>query len=176
MELWLGGPLTEWLPLSSRYELIPWDASLIDVHADVKFRSFRGEIDADVFPCLSEPSGCVRLMEDISRKDSFLPDATWLMMYRASDRDTVSFCGTVQGIVESQNVGGIQNLGVVPEHRGRGLGGHLLVHALNGFRNAGLFRASLEVTAKNTSAVRLYRQLGFRVTKTVYKAVEVALV
>ena len=37
-----------------------------------------------------------------------------------------------------------------------------------------LGRAFLEVTAQNDGAVRLYRRLGFRRRKTLYKAVETA--
>jgi ribosomal protein S18 acetylase RimI-like enzyme len=65
-------------------------------------------------------------------------------------------------------------VGVIPEHRGQGLGTVLLFQALRGFKQAGLRRAFLEVTAQNTGAVRLYERLGFKTTKTVYKAAEVA--
>jgi ribosomal protein S18 acetylase RimI-like enzyme len=60
---------------------------------------------------------------------------------------------------------------VVPACRGRGLGRALLLYALYGFRQAGLAVAMLEVTAQNDAAVRLYRRLGFRRRKTLYKAV-----
>jgi ribosomal protein S18 acetylase RimI-like enzyme len=40
----------------------------------------------------------------------------------------------------------------------------------------GLGAASLEVTADNARAVRLYQRLGFRRVKTVYKVVEDAAV
>jgi ribosomal protein S18 acetylase RimI-like enzyme len=83
-------------------------------------------------------------------------------------------CGTVQGIRDEAGGGSIQNLGVVPEHRGQGLGSQLLLAALAGFAQVGLMRASLEVTAQNVDAIRLYRRMGFRRVKTVYKAVEVA--
>ena len=68
---------------------------------------------------------------------------------------------------------GFQNLGVVAAFRGRGLGRALLLQALHGFVRAGLGRALLEVTAQNSAAIRLYRRLGFRCRKTLYKAVEV---
>ena len=68
----------------------------------------------------------------------------------------------------------IQNLGVIPEHRGAGLGTQLLLRAMIGFGQAGMERVSLEVTAQNADAIRLYRRIGFRRVKTVYKAVEVA--
>jgi ribosomal protein S18 acetylase RimI-like enzyme len=44
--------------------------------------------------------------------------------------------------------------------------------ALSGFCRAGLHRAYLEVTAGNDSAIRLYREVGFRRAKTLYKAVD----
>ena len=44
---------------------------------------------------------------------------------------------------------------------------------LDGFAAAGAKRAFLEVTAKNEAAVRMYRRLGFRSYKTVYREVAV---
>jgi ribosomal protein S18 acetylase RimI-like enzyme len=70
------------------------------------------------------------------------------------------------------SVGSIQNIGVVPSHRGFGLGTCLIEQALVGFRGHGLRRVFLEVTAENSGAVRLYQRLGFRRTKTIYKVVE----
>ena len=46
-----------------------------------------------------------------------------------------------------------------------------MLFALHGFAQAGLARGQLEVTAHNDAAVRLYRRLGFRRTKTLYKAI-----
>ncbi len=68
-------------------------------------------------------------------------------------------------------MGALQNVGVAPSWRGRGLGEALVLLALHGFRRAGMARAQLEVTARNEGAQRLYRRLGFRRTKTLYKAV-----
>jgi len=41
-----------------------------------------------------------------------------------------------------------------------------------GFREKGIARVYLEVTAQNVGAVRLYQRLGFRRTRTVYKAAD----
>jgi GNAT superfamily N-acetyltransferase len=166
------------------YRFVSWDPSLVETHAETKYQSFRHEIDANVFPCLGDYDGCYRLMNEISRKEGFLPQATWLVAHvehddgidpgsrRLYDPDGVTFCATVQGVEDRFGMGSIQNLGVVPEHRDRGLGAALLVKALDGFRRAGLRRAFLEVTAQNEGAVRLYRRLGFIKARTVYKAVE----
>lgn len=160
-------------PLPPGYSIVPWRESLLDAHAEVKYLSFCYELDVNIFPCLGDREGCHRLMRDISRRESFLPRATWLLQYTPPGREKVEYCGTVQGLSDSPTSGSIQNLGIVPEHRGLGLGTRLLHAALVGFRDSGLERGNLEVTAQNTGAVRLYRRLGFRTVRTVYKAAEV---
>src|SRR5207247_5583344 len=92
--------------------------------------------------------------------------ATWLI------RCAGCCCGTVQGLRDPSGQGSIQNLGVLPAYRGRGLGTALLLKALEGFRSYGLGRAFLEVTAQNTAALEVYRRLGFRCRKTLYKAAD----
>jgi hypothetical protein len=153
------------------YRFESWTPALLDAFAEAKYLSFRGEIDANVFPCLGELDGCRRLMREIVRKPGFLPETTWLLTYRYGPQPP-AFCGTVQGIRDVSGLGAIQNLGIAPDHRNGGLGTNLLFHALQGFRLAGLSRVYLEVTAQNEGALRLYRRLGFVTVKTVYKAVE----
>jgi ribosomal protein S18 acetylase RimI-like enzyme len=145
---------------------VPWEESLLEQHAEVKFRSFMGEVDAYVFPCLGDRYGCRRLMSEIRRKAGFLPEATW--MIACPD----GYIGTVQGVKDYGPIGAIQNVGVIPSYRGQGLGRALVRRALAGFYQAGLHRAYLEVTAENAAAVRLYREVGFKRAKTLYKAVD----
>ncbi|CAN5278374.1 GNAT family N-acetyltransferase [soil metagenome] len=145
---------------------VPWESGLLELHAEVLFRSFHGEIDSQVFPSLGNQLGCRQLMQEITRKDTFVPGATWLVA--CAD----GYCGTVQGITDRHGKGAVQNLGVIERYRGRGLGTALLMQSLGGFHKAGLALGFLEVTARNEGAVRLYRQLGFRRKKTIYKPVE----
>ena len=151
--------------LPDSYSWVPWEEALLEHHAEVKYRSFLGEIDAYVFPCLGDRYGCRRLMNEIRRKPGFLPCATWLIASPAG------YVGTVQGVMDSGPIGAIQNVGVIPSYRGLGLGRALVNRALAGFRQAGLSRAYLEVTAENAAAVQLYRDVGFQRIKTLYKAV-----
>ena len=160
------------LPTGYRFEA--WDQRHIKAHARVKLYSFQQEIDAEVFPCLGDAEGCVRLMREISRKDGFLPTATWLLCRRTRPDGEVEACGTIQGIQDRQGFGAVQNLGIIPECRGIGLGELLLRRALLGFQQVGLSRVYLEVTADNTIAIRLYERLGFLRTRTSYKAVGAA--
>jgi len=147
------------------YACVPHGSPLLEAHAEVLFGSFHQEVDSVVFPSLGDRDGCRCLMVEICRKWGFLPGATWLLTGPDGP------CGTVQGVRERSGVGAIQNLGIVPSCRGRGLGRALLLYALHGFRQAGLGRALLEVTAQNDGAIRLYRRLGFCRRKTLYKAV-----
>jgi ribosomal protein S18 acetylase RimI-like enzyme len=164
MEIDLDGAITGG-SLPRRYLWVPWDEALVAQHAEVKYQSFLGEVDAYIFPCLGDQSGCRRLMCEIRRKPGFLPGATWLV---ACDQ---GYVGAVQGVIDQGPIGAIQNVGVLPEFRGQGLGRALVRRALAGFFQAGLRRAYLEVTAQNDGAVQLYRELGFRRSTTLYKAV-----
>jgi ribosomal protein S18 acetylase RimI-like enzyme len=168
MEIELPGPPVPLLP--DGYQWIPWDDGLLETHAEVMYACFRDEIDAVVFPSLGDRRGCSQLMNEIRRKHGFLPEATWLLASPAG------CCGSVQGLRDKSGLGAIQNLGVTPLCRGQGCGRLLLLKALQGFYRAGLERAFLEVTAQNEAAVRLYHRLGFRRAKTLYKAVETAVV
>lgn len=166
MEADLGDGHVSPAALPDGFFWVGWQESLLDYHAEVKYLSFRDEVDSHVFPCLSDRFGCQRLMREIRRKPGFLPAATWLIECEEG------YVATVQGIMDRSQMGAIQNLGVVPAYRGLGLGKALVRQALSGFRSVGLSRVFLEVTAENSSAVKLYRDAGFRRAKTLYKAVD----
>jgi len=174
MEFDLTRPLFVPPPLPPGYAVRSWQDGLLDVHAQTKFRCFRCELDVNVFPALGSIDGCLRLMRDISTGEAFVRDATWLIEYRRAEAGEPEFCGTIQGVRLRPGVGSVQNVGIVPEHRGRGLGTVLLYRSLRGFQEAGIDKVSLEVTAQNSGAIRLYRRLGFRRVRTVYKVAEVA--
>ena len=173
MEIDLGSRDLGEPELPSEYMLLPWDPILLRSHAEAKYESFRFEMDAHVFPCLGDRAGCHNLMSDISRKESFVPAATWLIAYRPSASE-VDYCGTIQGLRDQSGVGSIQNIGVTPPHRGKNIGSALILRSLAGFRQSGIHRVYLEVTAQNDGAIRLYKRLGFVKTRVVYKAIEVA--
>jgi GNAT superfamily N-acetyltransferase len=51
--------------------------------------------------------------------------------------------------------------GVVPPHRGRGVGGDLLAHSLRAFHSAGVRLLTVSVDARNGPAMKLYARHGF---------------
>jgi RimJ/RimL family protein N-acetyltransferase len=152
--------------LPAGYQWLPWREDLLDCHADALYHCFADELDSQVFPSLGSPHGCRQLMREIRRKPGFLPAATWLVT------GPDGACGTVQGVRDRTGTGAIQNVGITRRHRCQGLGRTLVLQALAGFRQAGLQRVVLEVTARNEAAVRLYQRIGFRKRKTLYKAVD----
>ncbi len=149
--------------LPAGWAWVAWSDAVLDLHAAVKCRAFAGGMDASIFPSLGRPDGCVSLMKAIRRGDGFCPGSTWLV------RTPDGFAGTVQGAQDEDKFGAVQNLGVVPECRGSGVGSALLLKCLDGFRTVGITRACLEVTAANLPAVALYRRHGFRCARTIYK-------
>lgn len=155
------------------YYWVPWSDAMVDRHAQVKFESFRSEIDSHVFTCLGDTAGCQRLMHEISRQRTFLPQTTWLIACWDPATSRLIDCATIQGLAQSRWMGSIQNVGVAPQYRGLGLGRALVLKALRGFRQTRLRRVYLEVTADNVPAVELYRSVGFRLIRTTYKAVDV---
>lgn len=155
------------IELPRGFHWLPWDIGLLELHSRVKFHCFAGETDAEVFPSLSHLCGCRDLMTAIVGRPGFCPGATWLVVGKDG------CVATVQGLLDSNRFGGIQNLGVLSDFRGLGIGRAILLKALVGFAAVGARRAFLEVTAKNEAAVRMYRQIGFKAYKTIYREVEV---
>jgi hypothetical protein len=156
-------PRPEPVPLPHGYWFVPWHEDLLDLHADTLFRCFADDLDGRVFPNLASRDGCRVLMCAVRGLWGFCPSATWL----AAGPD--GYAGAVQGVLTG-GWGAVQNLGVCPEARGRGVGAALLARCLRGFANAGARRGHLEVTAGNAAAMRLYKRFGFRPTRVRYKA------
>ncbi|HMP04052.1 MAG TPA: GNAT family N-acetyltransferase [Gemmatales bacterium] len=155
MELELRG--RQFLPrLADEFFFIPWEESLLAIHAEVHYRAFSDCVDAELFPSFRERSGCYYLMRELRAKPGFLPTATWLVASAAG------CCGGIQ-CADEGGVGMIQNVGVMPGYRSLGLGRALVEQALASLQAGGYLRGALEATQENERAIILYRRLGFRV-------------
>lgn len=155
------------LPLG--FHFVEWQSNQIGRHAATKFECFQDEVDAQVFRCLGDQDGCLRLMEQIAGQRSFCPKATWLLSHTA-EAGPVD-CGTIQGLANSSDAGSIQNVGITRTFRGLGLGRALVLKTLQGFREHGVRRVYLEATAENIPAVELYRSIGFRLIRTTFRQI-----
>lgn len=165
-----GLPASPQLPEGFVWE--PWRPVLLERHAVTKYGSFCDELDARIFSSLGALTGCHRLMTEITRQRSFVPAATWLIVSRPDEFAEPLDCGTIQGLGPTPLVGAIQNVGVLPQFRGFGLGRALVLKALWGYHARGFRRVQLQVTADNEPALELYRSIGFRHVRTLYRQVD----
>ena len=64
----------------------------------------------------------------------------------------------------ANGLGGIYGLGVLPEHRGKGLGRAILLRGIEKLKAAKATEIMLQVAAENSTALNLYKSCGFRET------------
>jgi RimJ/RimL family protein N-acetyltransferase len=96
-----------------------------------------------------------------------------LPYYIALENDAaVGFAAVLFPLIGALAHSGTVVMGVLPEHRGKGLGTSLLSAAVShAFADAAHLRIQLEVFSDNSAAVRLYKKLGFQVEGTARQAV-----
>lgn len=82
-----------------------------------------------------------------------------IYVVRTAERPVVGFCAFWLVFDEIH----INNVAILPDLRGQGLGTALVRHVLAEGRRLGAGRATLEVRASNEGARRLYERLGFHV-------------
>lgn len=148
-------------PVFSEIHFLPWQPNRLGDHALAIWHSFQDEPDTLTYPSLGLETGCRDLLHAIVSLPTFCPEATWLAL--GPDGPV----GSIQGLCDYGR-GEIQNLGVVPGERGRGLAGALLRRSVENFFRLGCRKVALEVSASNEAALGLYRKFGFRPYKTVY--------
>ncbi|PZT71265.1 GNAT family N-acetyltransferase [Streptomyces sp. SW4] len=96
-------------------------------------------------------------------RDVRAADLDWSLVWIAATAE-LGDCGFLIARDARENRGWIRNVGVLPQARGRGLGGHLLRHAFAGLAARGLDTVGLGVdTANATGAPRLYARNGMEV-------------
>lgn len=160
------------------FEMAPWSTNLIHKHSEAIFRSFKDSIDAKYFVTFTQQSRCEDFMRYLVNNSGFLPSATWLLREKTGSGaarllhlpGSYKLVGTIQGLINQDFIGAIQNVGILPEYRGRGLSKLLLYYCLWGYQQAGLKIAQLEVTQTNDVAINLYKKIGFHVTEVIEKA------
>src|SRR3954471_3153513 len=85
-----------------------------------------------------------------------------IYVVRTADTPVAAFCAFWLVFDEIH----INNIAVLPQFRAHGIGTALLQHVLREARRLGATRATLEVRASNTAALRLYERLDFYVAAT----------
>jgi len=102
--------------------------------------------------------GAADAVERLLAHPSFLPER----LFVAEDRGAVA--GTAAAFVDRLDAtsGFLHMMGVLPDHRGRGLGRALVVATLSRHREEGRLRQWLRTDEHRVDAIRLYLGLGYR--------------
>ncbi|GHT40141.1 N-acetyltransferase [Planctomycetales bacterium] len=156
--------------LPAGFWFVPWNKDLTEAHGDILHRSFKDDLDGSVFTTFRQINHCVNLIAMVANGNSFLSPATLLIAYGDPD-GLFEYVANIQGLKLSAEIGAVQNVGVLPEYRKRGIGQALVCGALIAFKKAGVQKVTLEATADNLSAMKLYHRIGFTTYRTYFREI-----
>ena len=147
-------------PLPSEFELRGWEEQDYQPAAGVITSAYRSHIDSDINDQYRNMTGSLRFLNNIVRFPGcgvFDPLSSFSVIHRSS-RTLVGLllCSRVR-----DDVGHITQVCVLPEHRNRHLGEHLIQACHDSLASSGARQLTLTVTEANARAVALYRRLGF---------------
>lgn len=155
----LGAPRK---PPGTRIE--PWDERYSDGAARLIAAAYRSHIDSEINDQYRTPAGSRRFLSNIVLYPgcgAFQSGASFAAFQHTSGE----IAGMSLASIVAPGTGHITQICVAPAARHSGIGTALLIRSLEGLRHAGCAEVSLTVTADNTSAIRLYERLGFRVLR-----------
>ena len=147
-------------PVPPEFELRGWEEQDYQPAAGVITSAYRSHIDSDINDQYRNMTGSLRFLNNIVRFPGcgvFDPLSSFSVIHRMS-RTLVGLllCSRVR-----DDVGHITQVCVLPEHRNRHLGEHLIQACHDSLANAGARQLTLTVTEANSRAVALYKRLGF---------------
>ena len=150
--------------LAENMTLSPWQPQWIGGVAESIHEAFLKSSDAWWDPRFRSLPGAKEVLALITSGEMgrFLPDCSMIAL---QDETPVGFCFVVQS---ADFTGNIPLIGVRPSVKKKGLGLHLLQHALRQTvqsvldGKANLLKVSATLDTDNISAIKMYRRMGFR--------------
>lgn len=100
-------------------------------------------------------------LEKVASFQSGLISKNGPVYYAVNNDRVVGWCDVFPEDNPRQNHRGGLGMGLLPEHRGQGLGSKLLSSVLDHAKKFGLEKVELHVYTSNISAVALYKKFGF---------------
>jgi len=162
----LEAPARQVLELEAReiegVAITPWTEAQQDDSARLVASSYRGHIDSEINDQYRSPSGSRRFLSNIVQYPgcgNFFPQASFAAF--ASNGARGELCGISLASLVASDTGHITQICVAPSQRGKGIGYALLRRSMLALAAQGCRTVGLTVTSKNTSAIRLYEQMGF---------------
>jgi len=162
----LEAPAAQVLALEARepegIAIAPWTEAQQDDSARLVAAAYRGHIDSEINDQYRSPSGSRRFLSNIVQYPgcgTFFPQASFAAL--ASNGTKGELCGISLASLVASDTGHITQICVAPSQRGKGIGYALLRRSMLALAAHGCRTVGLTVTSKNTSAIRLYEQMGF---------------
>lgn len=164
-------PLVDLPPMSepAGVRIVPWPADRDEEIREVKNRAFADHWGSTPTPA-NRWNSWVRGFGSFTEQSFVaLDDSDRIVAYSLNHRYAAD------DELLGRRDGWIDNLGTLPEWRGRGIASALIVRSLHAFAAAGLTHASIGVDSDSlTGAIRLYKSLGF-ITNRGHSTLEIAL-
>jgi ribosomal protein S18 acetylase RimI-like enzyme len=142
----------------------PWAESWHDEAAQLIAGAYRGHVDSSINDQYRSLEGARRFLTNIVQYPgcgAFFAPASLV----GWDRKSRAMCGVTLASLVADEVGHITQICVSPQCQGQGIGYELLRRSLVALAANGCRHVSLTVTSANESALRLYRQMGFRLRR-----------
>lgn len=142
----------------------PWAESWHDDAAQLIAAAYRDHTDSSINDQYRSTQGARRFLTNIVQYPgcgAFFAPASLV----AWDRKNRAMCGLSLASMVAPEVGHITQICVGPRRQGQGIGYELLRRSMAGLAAHGCRDVSLTVTSANESALRLYRQVGFRLRR-----------
>jgi ribosomal protein S18 acetylase RimI-like enzyme len=149
-------------PVLEGIAIAPWTEAQQDDSARLVAAAYRGHIDSEINDQYRSPSGSRRFLSNIVQYPgcgTFFAGASFAAV--SSNGTRGELCGISLASLVARETGHITQICVAPSHRGKGIGYALLRRSMLALAAHGCRTVGLTVTSKNTSAIRLYEQMGF---------------
>ncbi len=162
MALELEGALAQAPPPPPEIAIRPWREDDFQPAAAIITAAYRDHVDSEINDQYRTMSGALRFLNNIVRFPGcgiFDEDSSLVAVHR----DTGLMVGLILCSRVKNDVGHVTQVCLLPEHKGRGLGLALMAAAKANLSRRRFATLSLTVTEANTSAVDLYRKMGFRI-------------
>ncbi|MGD2247015.1 MAG: GNAT family N-acetyltransferase [Candidatus Methanofastidiosia archaeon] len=149
-----GAPPNPVLP--EGYSVYEWSKEDIPLLAEVFCEAFKDSIDIVFWEHFRNPDKAKIYIENVFNSEvwSHIPMTNICVAHDGN------ICGANLCGVPEKNKGAIY-MGVLPEHREKGLGRFLLTQALTGYHDAQFETVGLEVTLQNEVAYPFFKRYGF---------------
>ena len=142
--------------LPEGYSVHEWSSEEIPLMGEFLYEAFKDSIDLVFWEHLRQPDTAIAYIERIFEGPewTFVPFTNLYLRYNGKIC-AASFCANPE-----KNKGGVL-MGVLKEHRGKGLGRFLLTQVLTTYYEVQLEKVGLEVTLQNEIAYPFFRRYGF---------------